>query len=314
MIAYEQDGIGYHLDDILVPTDKRVIGDELYRMKKEEGVTNELGDKVQAMKTEYINEVRMRKHDMRPHMKQLNSAKNLMQYYVDNLDTTENVQEHLNHQLIRFHNARSHLSDIVDHLSDEEKFGEPERFSIIDYFERLISESINNNCDVAFNIDSDAVESYLKKKLYEYRDHIIASVNAKDQEFESGEYSFPMHWSYALIAPLDFERMVQNVLENARKHGFTDKSRSDYMIWINLSVDEKRDMYIIDFMNNGTPLPKGMTKTRYGIKGEKAGMTGGTGSGGYIVKSIITHYGGDYDIFCKDGITTIRLFLPIATI
>ena len=42
MIAYEQYGIGYHLDDILVPTDKRVIGDELYRMKKEEGVTNEL--------------------------------------------------------------------------------------------------------------------------------------------------------------------------------------------------------------------------------------------------------------------------------
>ena len=314
MIAYEQYGIGFHLDDILVPTDKRVVGDELYRMKREESVTNELGDKVQAMKSEYINEVRMRKHDMRPHMKQLNSAKNLMQHYVDNLDTTENVQEHLNHQLIRFRNALSHLSDIVDHLSDEEKFGEPERFSIIDYFERLISESINNNCDVAFNIDSDAVESYLKKKLYEYRDHIIASVNAKDQEFENGEYSFPMHWSYALIAPLDFERMVQNVLENARKHGFTDKSRSDYMIWINLSVDEKRDMYIIDFMNNGTPLPKGMTKTRYGIKGEKAGMTGGSGSGGYIVKSIITHYGGDYDIFCKDGITTIRLFLPIATV
>ena len=57
LAAYEKYGIEPHLDDILAPTDKRVIGDELFRMKKEESVTNELGDKVQAMKTEYINEV-----------------------------------------------------------------------------------------------------------------------------------------------------------------------------------------------------------------------------------------------------------------
>ena len=98
LAAYEKYGIEPHLDDILAPTDKRVIGDELFRMKKEESVTNELGDKVQAMKTEYINEVRTRKHDMGPHMKQLNSAKNLMQHYVENMATTENVQDHLKKQ------------------------------------------------------------------------------------------------------------------------------------------------------------------------------------------------------------------------
>ena len=312
--AYEEFGLNNHLKDILVPWNKLFICDEKKRLLKEEIAFKAQNEKYNEMKTDYINEVRMRKHDMRPHMKQLNSAKNLMQHYVDNLNATENVQEHLNRQLIRFRDALSHLSDIIEHLSDEEKFGEPERFSIIDYFEKLITESINNNCDIAFNIDSDAVESYLKKKLYEYRDHIIASTNAKDQEYEKGEYTFPTHWSYAIIAPLDFDRIVQNIIENARMHGFTDQTRTDYMIWINLSVDEERDLYIIDFMNNGTPLPNGMTKTRYGLKGEKAGLTGGTGSGGYIVKSIITHYGGDYDVFCKDGITTIRIYLPIATI
>ena len=313
--VYQEYGIGSYLGDILAPTSKRVIGDELYRMKKEESVTNELGDKVQAMKTEYINEVRMRKHDMRPHMKQLNSAKNLMQHYVENIDVTENVQEHLNRQLTRFQDALGHLSDIIEHLSDEELFGEPECFSIMDYFKKLINESINYNSDVAFNIDADA-EIYLKKKLYEWRDHIIASTKAKDQEFEKGEYSFPTHWTYANIAPLDFDRMVQNILENARKHGFTDSARSDYKVWIILGVDEKRDMYVIDFKNNGTPLPEGMTKERYGIKGEKAGLNGGTGSGGYIVRSIVTHYGGDYDVFYNDEnqLTTVRVYLPIATI
>lgn len=317
ILAYKEFGLygEYgHLSDILVPSDKRIIHDEVQRLDNEKESYKKQKELLAAKKTEYINEVRMRKHDMRPHMKQLNSAKNLIQHYVDNLNTTENVQEHINRQLARFQDALRHLSDIIEHFSDEEQFGEPERFSIMDYFEKLINESINNNSDVAFNIDTDAVESYLKKKLYEWRDQIIVSTKAKDQESEKGEYSFPTHWTYANIAPLDFDRMVQNILENARKHGFTNPTKTDYMIWINLSVDEKRDMYIIDFMNNGTPLSDGMNKARYGLKGERAGLTGGTGSGGYIVKSIITHYGGDYDVFCKDGITTIRIYLPIATI
>lgn len=314
LLAYQEYGIEKHLDDVLVPTDKCVIRDELSRMKKEESVTNELGDKVQAMKTEYINEVRMRKHDMGPHMKQLNSSKNLMQYYVDNMNTIDDVQEHLNHQLVRFNNALRHLSDLIRNLSDEEKFGEAERFSITEYFEKMVSESIDSGENIAYNIEADVIEKYLIKKLYDYSNHMKASAEKKDDDFMKDEYSFPLHWTYVNMSQLDLDRMVQNIIENAHKHGFTDSTRDDYMIWINLSVDEKRDMYIIDFMNNGTPLPEGMTKARYGIKGEKAGLTSGTGSGGYIVKSIVTHYGGDYDVLCKDGITIIRIFLPIATV
>ncbi len=308
LIAYQQYGLYHHLNDILVPTDKRIIGDELYRMKREESVTNELGDKVQTMKTEYINEVRMRKHDMRPHMKQLNSSKNLMQHYIDNMSTLEDVQIHLNHQLTRFGDALRHLSDIIEHLSDEEKFGEPERFPIIEHLQGLITEYNRNGYNITFNYKEDKAKEYLKNKIEYYLDNI------KEFETEKGNYPFPLHFSYALISPLDFDRMVQNIIENARTHGFTDASKADYKIWINLDIDEKRDMYQIDFSNNGQPLPEGMTKARYGMKGEKAGRYAGTGSGGYIVKSIVNHYRGDYDIFCKEGITTVRILLPIATI
>lgn len=308
LIAYQQYGLYHHLNDILVPTDKRIIGDELYRMKREESVTNELGDKVQTIKTEYINEVRMRKHDMRPHMKQLNSSKNLMQHYIDNMSTLDDVQIHLNHQLTRFGDALRHLSDIIEHLSDEEKFGEPERFPIIEHLQGLITEYNRNGYNITFNYKEDKAKEYLKNKIEYYLDNI------KEFETEKRNYPFPLHFSYALISPLDFDRMVQNIIENARTHGFTDASKADYKIWINLDIDEKRDMYQIDFSNNGQPLPEGMTKARYGMKGEKAGRYAGTGSGGYIVKSIVNHYRGDYDIFCKEGITTVRILLPIATI
>lgn len=314
ILAYKDYGLKKFMDMILVPTCKIIINDEIRRMDKEQSILREQAKKFFTMKTEYINEVRMRKHDMRPHMKQLNSTKNLMQYYVDNLDTIDDVKQHLTHQLIRFNDALSHLSNLIEYLSDEDKFGRPERFSITEYFNKLMSESIDLNYKIEFYQDTGAIQNYLKPKVMEWLEQIKVSADGQDEEYMKGEYTFPMHWSYTMIAPLDFDRMVQNILENARRHGFTDSSRSDYKIWIVFSVDEKRDMYVIDFKNNGTPMPNGMNKERYGLKGERAGITGGTGSGGYIVKSIVNHYGGDYDVFFNDDMTTIRIWLPIASI
>lgn len=317
ILAYKDYGLNKFINDILVPTSKIVIKNEIYRMNREQSMLKEQQEKFSIMKTEYINEVRMRKHDMRPHMKQLNSAKNLMQHYVDNMDKLDDVEQHLNHQITRFHNALNHLSYLIEHLSDEEQYGEAEQFSITDYFLKLVSESRYYGYDIIYSFDDEEIEKYLKGKMYEYFERVKTSDNAQDENVLKGDLSISKYWSYksyTMIAPLDFDRIVQNIMENARRHGFTESSCSDYKIWINLSVDEKRDMYVIDFKNNGTPLPDGMTKERYGLKGERAGVTGGTGSGGYIVKSIVNHYGGDYDVFCNDGMTTIRIFLPIATI
>lgn len=42
-------------------------------------------------KSEYINEVRMRKHDMRPHLRQMTSSERLMLYYLDNTNDIEDL-------------------------------------------------------------------------------------------------------------------------------------------------------------------------------------------------------------------------------
>ena len=315
LIAYEQYGIEFHLDDILVPTDKRVIGDELYRMKKEEGVTNELGDKVQAMKTEYINEVRMRKHDMRPHLRQLASSERLMLHYINNISNMDDLKKNLKKQLEHSQSALANLSAIVEHLSDEEKFGESEMLNI----DEILSDiEVNHDEGEGFVIEYDCDND-------SFRNSGIKSLNIAEQWEKAREQGLDMAKFiknkakeklplFINIATVDFQRLVTNIIENARRHGFIDKARQDYYIGIELSYNSERGMYQIDFSNNGNPLPEGMTKSRYGIRGEKAGLTAGSGSGGYIVKSIVNNYGGDYDIFCKDGITTARILLPIATI
>lgn len=297
LIAYEQYGIGFHLNDILVPTDKRVIGDELFRMKKEETVTNELGDKVQAMKTEYINEVRMRKHDMGQKVFDLINTEDLMRYYVENREIESDVWFQIEEQLDHFRSTIHELSEILDHLSQEEQFGNPELLDLNDYLANLQHSNNVNGFTLSYQLDRDSI---LDLQLSHMKERGIKDMNTV------------MARPTVFMAKNDLQRVVSNVLANAQKHGFQDSNRKDYEVNIRLEFNADKGMYQIDFRNNGKPLPDGMNKMRYGIKGEKAGQTAGTGLGGSIVKSIVEHYKGDYNVFMDGDWTVIRVYLPIA--
>ena len=292
---------------------------KLFQARKKEAKLSqakELGlqEVIDSMKAEYINIIRTRKHDMRPYVRELGSVERLMRHYVSQKEEMEDFTEKMISLLDQYHIALNKLSELIDIFSEEEKFGKPE----------------------AFNVD---------KFLYELEIHNDEEVSGYDLEYDSDdnalqEYGLPVHkywgklshvddWGSFFgevkkdkdadivpliidIAPLDFDRMVRNIIENARIHGFTDPKRDDYFIGIYLTINAERDMFQIDFSNNGTPLPKGMDKNRYGLLGEKAGITGGSGRGGYVVKSIVEHYHGDYDIFMDGEWTVVRILLPIS--
>lgn len=263
-------------------------------------------DRLNEKKAKYINEVRMRKHDMRPHLRQMASSERLMLHYLDNINDIEDLKKLLKKQISTSHNALESLSELVEHLNNEERFGEPECVNLNDYFH-----NIEKNSEVNFTIKVSCEKALAqrKKEIEELKEknkkENVPSMQDMDEKTIT-ECSLDVY-----IAPVDLDRIVNNIIENARRHGgLSDGRKSDYYISIDVKIDYQRDMYQIDFSNNGKPLPKGMTKERYGLKGEKAGPNAGTGSGGYIVKSIVEHYGGDFDLFSTDGITTIRIYLP----
>lgn len=263
-------------------------------------------DRLNEKKAEYINEVRMRKHDMRPYLRQMASSERLMLHYLDNINDIEDLRKLLKKQISTSHNALQSLSELVEHLSNEERFGEPESVNLNDYFH-----NIEKNSEVNFTIKVSCEKALAqrKKEIEELKEknkkENVPSMQGMDEKSIT-ECSLDVY-----IAPVDLDRIVNNIIENARRHGgLSDGRKTDYYISIDVKIDYQRDMYQIDFSNNGKPLPKGMTKERYGLKGEKAGPNAGTGSGGYIVKSIVEHYGGDFDLFSTDGITTIRIYLP----
>ena len=295
--AYQEFGLEKHLDDILVPTDKRVIGDELYRMEREKSVTDELGEKVQAMKTDYINEVRMRKHDMGQKVFDLINTEDLMRYYVENRETENDLWPQLEEQLDHLRHTIHELSEMLDHLSQEEHFGSPELINLDEYLRSMQHSNSVSGFALSYQLDKDGVAHAL---LTHENDKIIAD--------EQNIRIHPTVW----IAKNDIQRVVGNIISNAQKHGFIDSSRQDYEVKIVLSFNSEKCMYQIDFRNNGQPLPEGLNKMRYGIKGEKAGQTAGTGVGGSVVKAIVEHYKGDYDVFMDGEWTVVRIYLPKA--
>lgn len=257
-----------------------------------------LQDVINKMKAEYINEVRMRKHDMRPYLREIRSAEKLIRLYMSRKDTMENFDLKVMEQLDNCRAAINNLSDLLERLSSEEEFGTPELLDASAYlqYDRKLSSKEDTPSQPGYKVEYDCDEEAFKEAGMPY--NLSDSQNKKPH--------------FIKMAHEDLDRLVTNILENSKKHGFTEYGKN-YVFHISLSVEQQgsKPMYRIDFADNGNPLPKGMDTFRFGILGEKAGKTAGTGQGGSIVKRIVEHYGGQYDIFSNGEGTTVRIWLPV---
>lgn len=292
---------------------ERILNEAIHQEKLAKARELGLQEIIDSMKAEYINEVKSRKHDTKPYFRELRSVERRMRRYVSAYDSMSDFQGRMNEALDMYHTALEALSNLVNIFSEEEQFGKAERFDIHQYFDKLQDghDVESTGFEVHYNLDESSLHeagllnsSVLSKEI----SILNGFISFKSEKVESIQNS-PL---YIDIAPIDFERMVKNIIENAREHGFTNPEENSYELEINLSYDSKREMFQIDFINNGNALPTGLDKLRYGLLGEKAGATGGSGRGGHIVKSIVTHYNGDYDVFMDDDNTVIRVLLPIS--
>lgn len=288
---------------------KEACQQEVMAKAKETGLL----DVIDKMKTDYINEVRSRKHDMMPHLRQMSSARKNLEYYINHKDSMsdEDFVQGMKEEIANQKTAIDSLTTILKIFSRESQFGTPEIINIDKFLVENYPDGHNYQSEI--EPDFQALANY----GFTIPDSLL-SINMDEgknwQEYlkEIPDYVEGIN---VFMAKDDLQRLCDNIFGNAVKHGFTDPKREDYSIWVKLTVDEERDMFQIDFTNNGTPFPKGLDKIRYGLRGEKGGITAGTGEGGYIVRSIVEHYGGDYDLLTQkdqDSIwSTVRIYLPI---
>lgn len=237
-----------------------------------------LQEVINKMKAEYMIEVRNRKHDMKTPMTQLRNTLTLLDSFAKGLPEEQSLklQGYINRQRV----AVDTLSEIVRHLADEESFAIPEPLDIEPILRSF--EEKNDRYDIVYYTDEIGLNEIGDGK---------AIVN---------------------MGKSDFVRLVNNIIGNAIEHGFVDNT-VHYALAIILRVVE--GAFMIRFVNNGKPLPEGMDKDRYGMRGVKGKDSKGQGTGGSVVKSITEHYGGDYDIYTQDAgdkqLTFVDVKLPI---
>ena len=258
---------------------KRIYEDAKLNAAVEKARKEGLDKAIDSMKQEYMMEVRMRKHDMKPFLSQLDSQAKLITFYLDKIEGNDEVVSAIRQKLTGISNAVSELRLHLNRLTEEDIYGSPEVMNPLDILNELTGTF--SNYSVALEVD------------------IVALKEAKIDTPE------------IFISKVDFSTLATTIIENAVSHAFTGEGK-DYKVLITLSYNTNKDVFTIDFKNNGNPMPQGMDKFRYGLKGEKGAKSHGTGLGGYRVKSITRHYSGDYDVFCNrlQNTTTIRVMFP----
>lgn len=283
----------------------------------------DLQEMIDEMKQEFINEVRMRKHDMGSHLSELASIKELMEIYLERINEPH-FEPHMKELINTFADELNKLYDSVNLLTREDTFGKSERINIDGFLHDYWEVKPEHGED----LDYDRITYSLEKAgIYvpdcfsedEWEQTLEMAREVGWQKFlNSGPWpSYRVADAYVNIAPEDLRIMLDTIIDNARRHGFSD-DESYKNIFIQLFVDASCKYFIVDIFNNGKPLPCGMNKELYGLKGEKAGENAHTGLGGYRVKSIVEHYGGDYnieDVYDEEGLhagVSVKLYLPIA--
>lgn len=116
------------------------------------------------------------------------------------------------------------------------------------------------------------IKEYCKKVKAMYNCRFAIDIQVKDEDLRIS------------ISRKSFIELLENVVGNAVRHGFTDDNRKDYKILVTLS--ETDDKYCrIDIANNGNPISERGRK-EYFVRGSFAGETGNTGIGGARVFEI----------------------------
>lgn len=195
------------------------------------------------------------------------------------------------------------ISERVNHLTDDQDWGpceaiEPQQF-IEDY------EKHHSGPDFCFMHLWDDFET-------NYFENDIVDKKTGKLYFRKGE-SINTAW----FPRRALQQVLDNILSNARAHGFTDKSRKDYVIQTSWTTDGLN--MLIEIANNGAALPSDLNTDlvlEYGYT-TALNQQGHAGIGGGEMTEIMHKFGGDIRVIStpdKKFTVTYVLSMPLASI
>lgn len=293
--AFQEFEIEKHLDDIFVPTDKRIIYDEIRRMKIEEDVVGDFEKKLTKFEkklTKKEKSLRMRKHALTQSLSSikamfvaLNAYRKRKDGHLNDEDIISRIQgttvqdafEFINKGILEMMPALEHIADVEYTFAKAESF-DPEEF-IETYIAKEEKGWLNFKPVVTWKKGSNKAQTNI------YNDEEGPVAIAKGQPLNTIEF------------PKDaLEKILENIISNAKAYAFTDDTRKDYQL--KFSWRAKGDVLIIEIENNGTPIPEDRDSSsllEYGVS-SALHHDGHNGIGCYEIDSIMRRYKGTVEI------------------
>lgn len=285
--AYHKYGIGVHLDDILVPTDKRIIFEEKLRMQKEQNV-------ISIFKEELANKkksLRMRKHALTQSLSSvkamfvaLNTYRKRKDGHLNDQDFISRIQGTTVQDAFEFiHKGIFEMMPALEHIADVEySFSEAKKFDPEEFMEEFIAKEEKGWLNFKPVITWKKGNNKAKTNIYDEDGHIVIAKGKPLNE---------------IIFPKDaLKKIFENIISNAKSYAFTDDARKDYQL--KFSWHTKGTVLIIEIENNGTPIPEDRDTTsllKYGVS-TALHHDGHNGIGCNEIDSIMSQYNGKVSI------------------
>ena len=296
--AYEEFGLygekGY-LKDILVPTDKRIIIDEINRMLMEQDVVGNLEKSLYNIK----RSVRMRKHALTQSLSSLEAMFYALNAYRERKDghiadddvisrvkgtTVGDAFEYLSKGLKGMMPVLEHIAD-VEYTFAKPEWIDPELF-LENYIARMEKGWLNFKPVITWEKGNNQAkcDGYAFTNTQPSRKVLALKKGQSIRQF---------------LFPKDaLEHVLKNIISNAQSWAFNDKSREDYQLRFSWYIGGKGKTLAIEIENNGTPIPEDRDTTsllEYGVS-TALHHDGHNGIGCNEIDDIMQRYDGKVEI------------------
>ena len=188
-----------------------------------------------------------------------------------------------------------------------------------------INKAVNKAGDKIDLLDLNIESFDLLEFIKDYTDSLkIRANNLFDVELDLDKSAIIEYGISAINISGDkdiIRKMLDNIIENAEKHAFTNSIENGNKIQIELIYDFEDFSVQIDISNTGKPLPKDITFDALVRKGSTSGENSGNGFGLWYVNEVMKIHNGKFSFTDENGpegikseyVTTMELTFPITT-
>ena len=261
----------------------------------------ELGMEVDSLKSKHFNEyernMHLRKHALKQVMNEVLPAARRIAHFITNQEgdfskksiIAERSQSTLESYVVKLFNNVEKVNSLISALTEETRFNAPEMIEIDTFIARYQHSKLAENYDINYFGHNDLLDDVTPDISN------VPLIGVTDKGNPVFVLPEPIT---AYIAPDCLTTVLDNIIANAVKHGFTNPERKDYAVRIefrNTNI-EGRDMVEFIVANNGEKVPVGMSADRMFTWG----VGSGTGLGSWQTKNIIEHFGGSIEFIQYD--------------